>query len=254
MKKLFTLALCLFSTISLCAQTQVVAHQGFHKNIPGNSVESFRRAQEMNFYGSECDFNMTADGVVVALHGPTHGKYNIHETDYATLNTQKLSNGEPVPTLDDMLIQAKKNTNTKLIIEIKNHPTAQMETKIVKKILAAVKKYKLQDHVEYIAFRQHVCNELVKYGPKGIKVAHLSGDTDDSLPPQYCKSLGYTGIDYHINTIKRKPEWIKQSHDLGLTVNVWTLWDAPTMQWLIDQGVDFITTEEPMVLNGLLGK
>lgn len=54
---------------------------------------------------------------------------------------------------------------------------------MVKKIVAAVKKHKLQNDVEYIAFRQHVCDEILKYAPKGTKVAYLNG----SLTPEYCK-------------------------------------------------------------------
>ena len=113
-----------------------------------------------------------------------------------------------------------------------------------------VKKHKLVNDVEYIAFRQHVCDELVKYGPMGIKVAYLNG----TLTPEYCKDLGYAGIDYNIGVMQKNPEWIKQSQALGLTVNVWTVHDTERIQWCIDQKVDYITTDNPEEVKRLLAK
>lgn len=253
MKRLFTLiAGCLFAA-TLLAQTQVIAHRGYHakEGSSKNSLSALKNAQDLGVFGSECDINMTKDGVPVVVHGLRHGSIpNVQEVDLATLRAELLDNGEILPTLDEYLEQAAKNTATKLIIEIKDHATPQLEAELVGKVLKAVKKYKLQNDVEYIAFRQHVCNELVKKGPKGIKVAYLNGD----LTPLYCKGIGYTGIDYNYNVMKKNPQWIKQAHDLGLTVNIWTVNNTEGLQWCIDQGADYITTDNPVEANRLLGK
>lgn len=252
MKKFLTLALCLVASTAVFAQTQVIAHRGFHatQNSVRNSLSALKHAQDLGAYGSECDINETKDGVLIVVHGPMHGEYRVQETDFATLRAKALENGEVLPTLDEYLEQAAKNTRTKLIIEIKDHNTPSRETRVVKNILAAVKKYKLVDDVEYIAFRQHVCDELLKYGPKGIKVAYLNG----TLTPEYCKGLGYTGIDYNISVMQKNPQWIKQCKDLGLTVNVWTVNDPEQIKWCIDQKVDYITTDNPLEVNRQLGK
>lgn len=252
MKKILMLTLGLLAATAISAQTQVIAHRGYHAKSGSydNTISSLKNAQDLGIYGSECDVNETADGVLVVIHGPMHGKLNVQQNDYATVHAQALANGERIPTLDEYLEQTAKDKATKLIIEIKDHPTPQQETRVVKKTLAAVKKYKLQNQVEYIAFRQHVCDELVKYAPKGTKIAYLNG----TLTPEYCKGLGYTGIDYNIGTMKKRPEWIKQCHDLGLTVNVWTVNDTENLQWCINNGVDYITTDNPVEAKRLLGK
>jgi len=253
MKRIFTLiAGCLFAA-TLLAQTQVIAHRGYHakEGSSRNSLSALKNAQDLGVFGSECDINMTKDGVPVVVHGLGHRSIpNVQEVDLATLRAELLDNGETLPTLDEYLELTAQNTATKLIIEIKDHATPQLETELVEKVLKAVKKHKLQNDVEYIAFRQHVCNELVKKGPKGIKVAYLNGD----LTPRYCKGQGYTGIDYNYGVMKKHPEWIKQAHDLGLIVNVWTVNDTEGLQWCIDQGVDYITTDNPVEANRLLGK
>ena len=251
MKKLLTLAVCLFSVTALCAQTQVIAHRGYHatKNSVRNSLSAWVNAQDAGYYGSECDINETADGVLVVVHGPMHEKYRIQETDFATLRSQTLANGEILPTFEEYLVQAKKNTATKLIIEIKDHNTPSRETRVVKNVLKMVKQFKLVNDVEYIAFRQHVCDELVKWGPKGIKVAYLNG----TLTPEYCKDLGYTGIDYSFKVMQANPQWIKQSHDLGLTVNIWTVNKPEDIKWCIDNKADYITSDNPAEVARQLG-
>ena len=252
MKRFLTLAICLFASTALFAQTtQIIAHRGFHatKNSVRNSLSALQNAQDFGAYGSECDINETADGVLVVVHGPMHVKYNVQQTDFATLRAQALENGEVLPTLEEYLVQAKKNTATKLIIEIKDHNTPSRETRVVKNILAMVKKHKLVNDVEYIAFRQFVCDELVKYGPKGIKVAYLNG----TLTPEYCKGLGYTGIDYNLKVMQKNPNWIKESHDLGLTVNIWTVNDPEGIKWCIDNKADYITTDNPAEAKRQLG-
>ena len=50
------------------------------------------------------------------------------------------------------------------------------------------------------------------------------------------------------------PEWVEQAHALGMTVNAWTVNDAPTMQYLIALHLDLITTNAPALLQSLLQK
>lgn len=253
MKRLFLAVLSLFCFSAAIAQTQVIAHRGFHatKNSYDNTISSLAHAQELGVYGSEVDINETKDGVLIAIHGARHRSIpNVQEENFATIRELPLKNGEIVPTFDEYLEQARKSNVTKLIIEVKSHPTPERESRVVKNILAAVKKHKLKKRVEYIAFSKYVCDELVKYAPKGTQIAYLNGN----LTPAQCKEAGYTGIDYAHPVLKKHPEWIQQSHDLGLTVNVWTVNDTANMQWFIDKKVDYITTDNPLELNRLLGK
>ena len=242
MKKTFSLLIALLLTSAAFAQTQIIAHRGYHaKNSTDNSISALKNAQDINVYGSECDLNLTSDGYIVVAHGPNHGTHHIQSTDIQTLRKQFLKTGEVLPVLEEYLEAVKRKPETKLIIELKNHATPQKETELVKKVLKTVKKYKLEKHVEYIAFRQHVCNELVALGGKDIKVAYLNGD----LSPEYCKGLGYTGIDYNFNVLKKRPEWIHEAHKHGLTVNVWTVNNPENLKWCVDNKVDFITTDTP---------
>jgi glycerophosphoryl diester phosphodiesterase len=229
----------------------VIAHRGYHatKNSYDNTISSLINAQKLKVYGSEVDIHETSDGVLIAIHGMRHRDIkNVQKATFDEIRSLPLENGETVPTLEEYLIQAKKSKKTKLIIEIKSHPTKEQEARVVKNILAAVKQHKLVKNVEYIAFSKYICDQLVKNAPRGTKIAYLNGD----LTPEQCKKERYTGIDYNLNTLKAHPEWINKCHELGLTVNVWTVNDKKDMQWFIDMGVDYITTDKPDVLKRML--
>ena len=74
---------------------------------------------------------------------------------------------------------------------------------------------------------------------------------------ELCKSikkLGLAGIDYSMKVLRKNPEWVKQAHDLGLEVNVWTVDEEADMKYFIDLGVDYITTDYPERLQALLKK
>lgn len=47
---------------------------------------------------------------------------------------------------------------------------------------------------------------------------------------------------------------MKQAHDLGLEVNVWTIDKSEDMRYFIDLGVDYITTDYPELLQQQLSR
>jgi glycerophosphoryl diester phosphodiesterase len=261
MKKIFTLAVAALISVAAFAQPQVIAHRGYHaiKGSCRNSIEALKQAQKMGLYGSECDINLTKDGVIVVAHGGLHPdkiyrkgedipRLNIQKSTYEELTAIPLENGETIPTLEQYLEQMKKSKKTKLIIEVKNHYTPEKETEIVQKTVEMVAKYGLNDMVEYIAFRPWVCFELKRLAPEGTPIAYLNGDYD----PTYVKGMGISGIDYKYDVLKKKPKWIKSCQKRGLTVNVWTVNDEDKLRWVIEQGVDYITTDDPVLATKLI--
>jgi glycerophosphoryl diester phosphodiesterase len=47
---------------------------------------------------------------------------------------------------------------------------------------------------------------------------------------------------------------VKEAKDLGVEINVWTVDDPEVLQYYINQGVDYITTNKPVELQKLLKK
>ena len=54
--------------------------------------------------------------------------------------------------------------------------------------------------------------------------------------------------------LEKKKSWIKQAHKLGLTVNAWTVNKEEDIRWCIQNGVDYITTDEPMLVKQIIAE
>ncbi|MBQ7350052.1 MAG: glycerophosphodiester phosphodiesterase [Bacteroides sp.] len=249
-KRIGLCALALVACIlSIQAQTQVIAHRGFWKTEGSaqNSITALEKAADAKLYGSEFDVLMTADGKIVVNHDNTIEGMAIPETPYKKLKNLKIKNGEKLPTLKNYLKKGKK-LNIQLILEAKPLPTKEMEDQAIATIVKMVKKMGLEKQVEYISFSLNMCEQLAKLTPES-EIAYLEGN----IAPAELKKKGINGIDYHVNVILNKhPEWVREAHDLGMKVNVWTVNNESDMKKLIDMKVDYITTDQPLELQKLL--
>lgn len=245
---LLTAFLCGSSAFS---QTKVIAHRGYWdcEGSAQNSITALNKAHEVGVYGSEFDVLITADGIPVVNHSDSIQGFCIETSLYEKIKDLKLKNGEVLPTLEDCLIQGKQNKGTQLILEIKPHKRVVNEDRAVTAILALVQKYQLEDQVEYISFSMNICKELIRRAP-AAQVAYLRGE----VSPADLKVLGFTGLDYHYKVFEKNPTWIQEAKNAGLTVNVWTVDDPAVMQSMIEQNVDFITTDKPEQLKEIVKK
>lgn len=251
MKRVFIAILLLMSLQAAAQKTQVVAHRGYWDtpNNAQNSITALKTAQSIPVYGSEFDVNMTADGVMVVSHGPKLESIpDVQKATYKEVKKVRLKNGEKVPALKQYLKQGKKG-NIKLIFELKVHPAGELENEAVRKSVEMVKKLNLEDQVEFISFSLEACRQLSKMMP-GCMVQYLNG----KIPPKELKEMGIMGLDYHYSNFEQHPEWVKEAHDLGMIVNVWTVNNEGMMQKMIDLGVDYITTDAPEKTLELLKK
>ena len=249
MKRTLISAIALLACIvGMQAQTQVIAHRGFWKTEGSaqNSITALEKAAEEKLYGSEFDVQVTLDGKLIVNHDAKFQGFVIAETPYKQLKKIRLNNGEKLPNLKKYLKKGKK-LDIQLILEIKSHKSKEVEDKMAADIVKMVKKMGLEKQVEYIAFSLNVCEQLAKLTPES-EIAYLNGD----VAPAELKKKGINGIDYHYNVIEKHPEWIKEAHDLGMKVNVWTVNKEDMMKKLIDRNVDYITTDQALELKKLL--
>lgn len=253
-KKLIIALLFISFVLSATAQ-EIIAHRGYWKTDGSaqNSIASLMKADAIGAYGSEVDIWLSSDGVPVVNHDAdvtlNGKKLLVQETPAATLRQVKLANGEPLPTVEEYLNAFNKCSNTKLIIEFKTHKSKEREDELTEKVIKMVHDRGLQNRVEYISFGINFVSQVVKLAP-GAPVYYLNGD----LSPGVIKAIGAAGIDYHHSVLKKNPDWVKKSHDLGLKVNVWTVNTPDDINKMIDLKVDFITTDEPLLTQKLIDK
>lgn len=235
--------------LNINAQTQIVAHRGYW-NTSGsaqNSITALVKADSLHIYGSETDVWLSADGVPMVNHDDSilcNGrKISVQDSDAKTLKSTRLKNGENLPTLEAYLNAFEKCKQTKLIIELKKHRTKNQEDELAGKVLKMIRKRKLQNRVEYISFGLNFTTKLIQLDPSA-SVFYLNGD----LSPRVMNEIGAAGIDYHYSVIYKHPEWVEMAHKLGLKVNVWTVDKPEDIQKMLDLKVDFITTNDPLLV------
>ena len=74
MKRFTALFIAIMAATFASAQykaPQIVAHRGFHKaeGAAKNSLNALIEAQKANFWGSECDINLSKDNELLVVHG-----------------------------------------------------------------------------------------------------------------------------------------------------------------------------------------
>lgn len=241
--KPLVVAVALTFAATVVAQTRIIAHRGYWQcnGSAQNSLTSLSEAWHAGCYGSEFDVWITADGVCVVNHDPTIEGIRIETACYDDLRKLTLSNGEPLPTLDDYLQRARICRGLRLVLEVKPHSSPERENLAVDRIVSLVEQAGLAGQTDYISFSMHVCERLAGM-VKDCEIAYLSGD----VSPEEIKAKGLTGVDYHESVFKNHPEWIAACHELGLSVNVWTVDDLNHVADFIARGVDYITTNRPV--------
>ncbi|MCR5759866.1 MAG: glycerophosphodiester phosphodiesterase [Bacteroidales bacterium] len=242
-----------FPNVAHEGRTAIVAHRGYWNcaaaGFAENSLASLREAQAEGFWGSECDVHLTSDDIVVVHHDAIIRGRRIHVNSFDSFSPHRLKNGEPLPTLDEYLVQAKESGRTVLVIELKPQENAAREDKLVELTLKSLREQGLYlpERINFISFSKHICELIAKQCPEFTN-QYLNGD----LSPEQLAAAGINGLDYEQSVIYREPSIVARAHALGMSVNVWTVDMAKDLRFFIQLGVDAITTNEPMLLRELL--
>ena len=256
MKQLFFfLSFLLLLGLTRLAGQEIIAPRGYCKigGAAQNSFAALMKADSIGVFGSEVDVWLSSDGIPVVNHDADvtldGKKLRVQDTPFATLRKVMLANGEILPTVEEYLDAFAQCKNVKLIIEFKMHKSKEKENLLAEKVIGMVRQRGLQEKVEYISFGAHFVQQIKNIDPQA-PVYYLNGD----LSPQVLATMGLNGFDYHYNVLYKYPEWVKKAHELGQKVNVWTVNRPEDIQKIIDLKVDYITTDEPLLVREILQK
>ena len=231
---------------------KIIAHKGYHPgNVPENSIEALRMAQELGVYGSEFDVWMTSDSKVVVYHDKTltvNGvSKKVYECTYAELKAAVENNGAPLATLEEFLEQGKKCPSVKLICEVKYHDDGDRTVAAAEACHALVSAAGMNSQIEYISVNAAALKRLAVLSP-GVMLQDVNSDYP--MDRASAVAAGIKGINYDFN--KLTDAQIADAHEKGMVVGTWTVDKEEDMRTMINRGVDFITTNEPLLLQQVL--
>lgn len=231
---------------------KVIAHRGAWKNqhVTENTLGSLRKAIELGCEGSEFDVWLSADSIPVVCHnGSIQGK-EIEKTTAKELQSIDLKNGDYLPTLEDYLLTIKPQNKTRLFLEIKSSAISQERVLALTTIVVnMVHRLKVQAWVDYISFNYGVLQKIRQLDPQAA-TAYLTGDKK----VEELKKDGITGIDYPFNLFKSDRSLTENTHQLKLSVNAWTVDKKEDIDYLLQNGVDYVTTNEPELMLEMIRK
>ncbi|MFT4094451.1 MAG: glycerophosphodiester phosphodiesterase family protein [Niabella sp.] len=239
------------TTTQLPFANKVIAHRGAWKNtnLPENSIASLKAAIALGCGGSEFDVHLTSDEVLVVNHDDKFMGLDIETSTYSQLLEKTMANGEKIPTLEAYLKEGLKQKHTKLVLEIKKSTISKQRTIVLTdKVLHMVQQLNASPWIVYISFDYEACRHIRQKQP-AMPVQYLDGN----VAPAQLKA-DKLGLDYHFSVFEKNRDWLAQAKKLGVATNAWTVNDEKVMDTLLEQGIDFITTNEPELLLKKLGK
>lgn len=240
------------STNASFAKNPVIAHRGAFKknNFPENSIAALKEAIRLQCAGSEFDVRMSADDTLLINHDPHYHQLEIEKTSYNELAKTPLSNGEVLPTLRQYLLAGiTNNQHTMLVVEIKPSATKERGQIIAAKVVSLIKELKAENMVVYISFDYDILKKIRSIDATA-HLQYLNGDHS----PKKLKEDAINGADYNLGVFKKFPEWITMAKENGIVLNAWTVNAQEDMQWLLGQGFNYITTNEPELLLSITQK
>lgn len=257
-KSIIAIAFAVVMSLPLNAQQngsiRIAAHRGFWDcdatSRTENTIASLREAQNHGLWGSEFDIHLTKDGEIVVHHDRHIEGVDIQTTDYSILRQYRLANGELMPSLDEYLSQGEKCAETVLVLEFKSQYSEERENQLVDLSLQKIREHGLYDpsRIMFISFSLNICKRIAELAPEFTN-QYLNGD----IAPAELHQMGINGIDYQFKKFYKNPQWVKEAHELGMSVNAWTVNKADDIKAMIELGVDCITTNAPLLARELLG-
>jgi len=214
----------------------VIAHRGASAREFENSLAAFRAAAALGADGVELDVHATVDGVMVVHHDETIAGHHILRMTGTEVAALRLPNGEPVPTLPDVL--ALLGSALQVFVEVKSLPP-QFDASLLDLL-------RLGPHPSGYAVHAFDHRVVLRLGTRwpGLRRGVLSA----SYPINPLAALHDAGatILWQEHTLVDRP-LVDVLHGAGMQVIVWTVDDAAEMRQLLEIGVDGICTNRPEV-------
>ena len=225
------------------------AHRGGAAEAPENTMTAFDRAVQMGYRHLETDARITRDGVLVAFHDPDLRRLSQHPFKVSDLTWAELSKlkvlGEPIPRMEELL-------STWPEINFNIDPK---QDECIEPLAHLLKTQKAVHRIGIGAF-------------SGIRLKRLreifGPDLVTSASPVEIAALRFKplpkSVDYRCLQIPIRFKGVKiltrglrkRARQLGLQIHIWTIDDSPTINKLIDLGIDGIMTDRPHALKEVL--
>ena len=216
-------------------KVKIVAHRGGGSEGAENTVSGLETAWRLGAYGSEIDIQRTKDGSYVVNHDGTFKRVagdNRRPEEMTLKEIRKLSvDGEPVPTLDDMMSASKGKMV--LFTELKG---STADRKMADDAVALIRKYQMEDECVLISLKYGLINYIETTYPD-IQTGFLLFASLGKTAELNCD---YIGLEEESATT----ETVRSIHNEGKKVLVWTANKKGSQKQFLCSNADGIITDK----------
>ena len=222
------------------------AHRGDSDRFRENTLAAIQSAIDSGAHIIEIDVRLSHDGEVVVLHDPTLERLwgvsaPVNERTWNQIRA--LGEGEiRIPLLKDVLPLFVGSTST-LMIDMEEVTPATAAFGIVENGPLDQSQIRWCGNLEGMRQIRKLSPTTAIWMPWN-EIAMPSPIEISPISPEF--------INLHYSFVSRKR--VREIHDMGYKVAVWTIDDEATMRWAISIGVDSITTNQLLILQGIINE
>lgn len=226
--------------------TKMIAHRGFRNVEVENTLQAFNYASKTSVYGIENDVHLTKDGKFIVIHdhdlkrlAGIESDITIEEMTFEECRNVALIGKNGVPDANyrmatvEEYITACKEGGKQAILEIKD-----IDAKNSERLAKFVDELGYLDNTTFISFQEYALEGVRNYNANQ-SVQFLTSNFDIDLIPKLVKNKWDLDIQYKALTKER----IDALHELGITVNCWTVNEKDVAELLVYWGIDMITSD-----------
>lgn len=209
-----------------------IAHRGFTRDFPDNTLESFEAAIRIPVDAIECDVRETADGHFVIYHDAELSGRDIGHLSLSEIKDTQLRGRFRIPTLEETLDLCHERV--RLNVEVKLVDSLARFLDILR---AGIQ----PDEVFLTSFNRDLVLELASLAPdirRGVITATPMED--------HVTLVRETRADMIIVMFPSvNTDLVREADEAGLPVFVWGFADMTQVRIALDLGVDGIITDFP---------
>ncbi len=211
-----------------------IAHRGASAREPENSLAAFRTSRALGADAVELDVHASADGVFIVHHDETIGSRRIADCSYREIATNRLANGEMIPTLERALSAILPGMMA--FVEIK-----ALDPRFDEALIATFDACPDRTRLAVHAFDHRIVLRLTEKRPD-----LRSGILSASYPIDPLRMLG----DAMAWVLWQDAGLIDEDlvtavHSVGKLVYAWTVDEPDAMRRLLAMGVDGLCSNHP---------
>ncbi|MCX5997532.1 MAG: glycerophosphodiester phosphodiesterase family protein [Chloroflexi bacterium] len=216
----------------------VIAHRGFTRDFPDNTLEAFRAAREIGVDGVEFDVQETADGEFVVFHDDSINGKSISSLKLKDIQRLRVGGGYRIPTLQQAL--EVLGTGLVLLVELK-------QVRSLDQFLSYLRRQVDAAFTVLVSFDAALIARLSDLAPDFTcaVISDLSGA--GATPPGH-KMGGFTQV--RGNAVSA--ETVKTAHDSGGLVFAWDSGSEDDLRRALRCGIDIIMTDRPDIVIGAI--